>query len=94
MRKKDEMELKVSNKSIKITWFITIIALFVIGIIQQYNTGERNIFLIIASFSAIFPILLERFFLSKISEDKKFLKFVGLILGFLIILLGIVWFSS
>lgn len=95
MRKKDEMEQNIANKSIKITWFVTVMALFIIGGIQSFNNnGERNLLLILAGFSAIFPIILERYFLAKVNEDKTFIKFVGLTLAFLIVLLGIVWFSS
>ncbi len=32
MRRKDEMEQKISNKSMKITWFVIVMALFVIGL--------------------------------------------------------------
>ena len=36
MRKKDEMEQEVSNKSMKITWFVTVMALFIIGFILSF----------------------------------------------------------
>ena len=73
MRKKDEMEQKIANKSMKITWFVTVMALFIIGLIQRYNTGEHNIFLVIASLSVILNLFLERFYLSKVNEDRGFI---------------------
>lgn len=91
MRKMDEMELKISDKSIKITWFITIIALFIIGFIQQYKTGGENIFLVIASSSVILSIVVERYYLSKVSESRSFVKFIAFVIILTAIILLIVW---
>lgn len=94
MRQKDEMEQKIANKSIKITWFIIVMVLFIIGMVQQFNSGGQNIFLILASFSALFPLILERFYLSKINEDRSFIQFITLIVLLTAILLLIVWWSG
>lgn len=94
MRKKDEMEQNISNKSMKITWFVTVMALFIIGFIQWYNTGERNIFLVIASLSVILNLFLERFYLSKANEDRVFIKLIALTIVLVAILLLIVWWSG
>lgn len=94
MRKKDEMEQEVSNKSMKITWFTTVMALFIIGFIQRYNTGEHNIFLVIATSSVILNLFLERFYLSKVNEDRGFIKLVALAIILLAIMLSIVWLSG
>lgn len=79
MRKMDEMELKISGKSIKITWFITVIALFVIGFIQKYRVGGGNIFLVIATSSVVLSMIVERYYLSKVNENNSFMKFIGLV---------------
>ena len=48
MRKKDEMEQQLANKAIKITWFVTVMVLFIIGGYQSYVNGtSQNIFLVI-----------------------------------------------
>lgn len=95
MRKKDEMEQEISNKSIKITWFVTFIALFIIGITQRVKSdGGTNLFLIIASVSAILPIGLEHYYLSKVNDDNKFIKFIALfILFFIIMISAVMWFG-
>lgn len=90
MRKKDEMEQKIANKSLKITWFITVIALFIIGFIQSLmNNGGRNLFSLIAILSVVLLITLERYYLSKINEDKSFIKYLVATLILVIIFLGI-----
>lgn len=94
MKKMDEMELKISDKSIKITWFITIIALFIIGFIQKYKIGGGNIFLIIANSSVILSITVERYYLSKVNENRSFIKFIGLVVILTAIILLIVWWLS
>lgn len=94
MRKMDEMELKISGKSIKITWSITVIALFIIGFIQKYNTGGRNIFLIIATSSVVLNMVVERYYLSKVNENRSFIKFIGLVIILTAIILLIVWWLS
>ncbi|MGX7092527.1 DUF6442 family protein [Hutsoniella sourekii] len=94
MRKKDEMEQKLSNRSMKITWFVTVMTLFIIGFIQLYNTGERNIFLVIASSSVILNLFLERFYLSKVNKDRSFIKIVALTIVLMAIMLLIVWWSG
>lgn len=94
MRKKDEMEQKLSNKSTKIAWFVTVMALFIIGSIQRYNTGEHNLFLIIASSSVVLNIFLERFYLSKVNEDRTFLKMVAFAIILMVIMLLIGWWAS
>lgn len=94
MRKMDEMELKISAESIKITWFVTVIALYIIGFIQKYNTGEGNIFLTIATSSVILSFLVERYYLSKVDEDSNFVKFIGLVVILTAIILLLVWLLS
>jgi hypothetical protein len=94
MRKKDEMEQKLSNKSMKITWFVTVMALFIIGFIQRYNTGEHNIFLVLATSSVVLNLFLERFYLSKVNEDRGFIKLITLAIILMAIMLLIVWWSG
>lgn len=95
MRKKDEMEQKVANKAVKITWFVTVLAMFIIGGIQNFmNDGERSILFLIAILSTTLLILLEQYYLSKMNEDKTFKKMI--IAAFILsaILLGLGWFVS
>lgn len=94
MRKMDEMELKLSGKSIKITWFITVIVLFIIGFIQKYKVGGNNIFLIIATSSVVLSMVIERYYLSKVNENHSFIKFIGLVVILIAIILLIVWWLS
>lgn len=91
MRKKDEMEQKIANKSIKITWFATVMALFIIGFIQQFNSRERSIFLVIATTSVVLNIFLERYYLSKVNEDRSIIKFIALVVILAAIILLISW---
>lgn len=93
VRKKDEMEQDIANKSVKITWFTTIMVLFVIGIIQSIqNNGERNIFIVIATLSVLLNIGLERFYLSRVNEDHSFRKFITIILVIVsVLLLVLIW---
>ena len=94
MRKMDEMELKVSEKSIKITWFVTVIALYIIGFIQKYNVGGGNVFLTLATSSVILSFLVERYYLSKVNEDNSFIRFIGLVVILTAIILLAVWLLS
>jgi len=94
MRKKDEMELKISNKSVKISWFVTIITLFVVGFIEKINTGENNIFLVIAISSVLLNLGIERYYQSKMNENHSFLKFIVLVIILTSILLLIIWWSG
>ena len=94
MRKMDEMELKISGKSIKITWFITVIALFVIGFIQKYRVGGGNIFLVIATSSVVLSMIVERYYLSKVNENNSFMKFIGLVAILIAIIILVVWWLS
>lgn len=95
MRKMDEMELEIAAKSIKITWFITVTALYIIGFIQKYQTGDGNIFLLIATLSVTLNIGIDRYYSSKADSNNAFIKFIGtvvLLTG--IILLGFWWLSN
>ncbi len=94
MRKMDEMELKISGKSIKITWFITVIALFVIGFIQKYRVGGGNIFLVIATSSVVLSMIVERYYLSKVNENNSFMKFIGLVAILIAIIILAAWWLS
>ena len=94
MRKMDEMELKISGKSIKITWFITVIALFVIGFIQKYRVGGGNIFLVIATSSVVLSMIVERYYLSKVNENNSFMKFIGLVAIVIAIIILAAWWLS
>lgn len=84
MRKKDEMEQEIANKSIKITWFVTIIALFIAGL-TGYSENFRwfhdpSGYLIIANLSVVLYLFLDRFYFSRVTEKKNFSKFVGLVI--------------
>lgn len=95
MRKKDEMEQRVANKAVRITWFVTVMALFIIGFIQRISSsGEPNLLILIAILSTTMLISLEQYFLSKINEDKSLKKMVALALGLAAVILGIGWFLS
>lgn len=95
MRKKDEMEQKIANKAVKITWFITVMAMFVLGIILNYlNKGEGSLLLLLAILSTTFLISLEQFYLSKINENQMFKKMIGAAIILTVILLGLAWFLS
>lgn len=91
MRKKDEMELQISYKAMRITWFITLITLFIIGFIQLYSTGERNIFLVIASLSVVINILIERYYLSKMNDDNYFIKYIAFVCILILLMLLVLW---
>lgn len=94
-RKKDEMELRISNKAMRIAWFSTVIILFTIGFIQAYQNGEtRNIFLVLASLSVIINLVTERYYLAKMNEDRSFVKFILLALGFIALFVLALWLSS
>ncbi|WP_027107870.1 DUF6442 family protein [Lacticigenium naphthae] len=95
MHKKDEMEQKIADKAVKITWVVTILALFIIGGIQSLlNSGERSILLLIAILSTTFLVSVEQYYLSKLNEDKKFIKMISAALILSVILLGSGWFVS
>lgn len=95
MRKKDEMEQKMTNEAAKLTWIVTVMALFIIGGIKYFmNDMEMNIFLVIANLSTILLILLEKYYLSKANEDNTFKKIILATVVIIVILLGIVWFVS
>lgn len=95
MRKKDEMEQKIANKAVKITWFVTILALFVIGGIQRFmNEGQSNIFMLIAILSTTLLISLEQYYLAKMNEDNRFKKYVLVVLILSAILLSLGWLLS
>jgi len=90
MRKKDEMEQRMADKSAKITLFVTIMALFIIGGIEYFrNDMKMNILLVIAQLSISLLLLLEQYYLSKANEDNSFKKTLILTLVFVIILLAI-----
>lgn len=95
MRKKDEMEQRIANKAVKITWFVTILALFVIGGIQRFmNEGQSNIFMLIAILSTTLLISLEQYYLAKMNEDNRFKKYVLVVLILSAILLSLGWLLS
>ena len=88
MRKTDEMEQRMANKSAKITLFVTVTALFIIGGIEDFrNDMKTNILLVIAQFSVSLLLLLEQYYLSKANEDNTFKKTLLLTL-ILVIILG------
>lgn len=93
MHKKDEMEQEIANKSIKITWVITVLALFIMGIIKHFNSTQgSNEYLIIANLSVVLYIFLERFYFSKVTDGKTFIKFfVKVIILVLIMLWAGMW---
>ncbi|WP_208559149.1 DUF6442 family protein [Marinilactibacillus kalidii] len=95
MRKKDEMEQRIANKAVKITWFVTTMALFIIGGIQYFmNNGESNLYLLIAILSTVLLISLEQYYLSKMNEDKNFKKYIIATLVLSVVLLVVGWFLS
>ena len=90
MRKKDEMEQRMANNSAKITLFVTVTALFIIGGIEYFrNDMKTNILLVIAQLSVALLLLLEQYYLSKANEDNTFKKTLVMTLFFVIILLAI-----
>lgn len=95
MRKKDEMEQRVANKAVRITWFVTVMALFITGFVQRISSGgEPNLLILIAVMSTTLLISLEQYYLSRINEDKSFKKMIGLSLALAAVLMGIGWFLS
>ena len=97
MRKKDEMEQRMANKSARITLFVTVMALFIIGGIEYFRNDMRmNIILVIAQLSVALLLLLEQYYLSKANEDNTFKKILLITLVPVIILgtilLGIAFF--
>ena len=97
MRKKDEMEQRMANKSARITLFVTVMALFIIGGIEYFRNDMRmNIILVIAQLSVSLLLLLEQYYLSKTNEDNTFKKILLITLVPVIILgtilLGIAFF--
>lgn len=94
MRKKDEMEQTLSNKSMKITWFVTVMTLFIVGFIERFNTGGNNIFLVIASSSVILNLTLERYYISKVNEDRSFVKLIVGAAILIVIMFLILWWVS
>lgn len=92
MRKKDEMEQRMADKSAKITLFVTIMALFIIGGIEYFrNDMKMNIILVIAQLSVSLLLLLEQYYLSKANEDNTFKKILVITLVFVIILVTILF---
>lgn len=90
MRKKDEMEQKMANQAAKITWFVTVMALYIIGGIEYFmNDTGTNIFQVIASLSVALILLLERYYLSKANGDNTFKKIIVATLILVVIGLGI-----
>lgn len=95
MRKKDEMEQRVANKATRISYFVTVMALIILGAIQSFsNSHQRNPFSLIAILSITMLITLERYYLSRINEDKSFNKMIALTIGLAAVILGIGWFIS
>lgn len=96
MRKKDEMEQNIANKSVKITWVITILALYSVGIIQSMqNPGERSVFSLIATLSVVLNLSLERFYLSRVNEDNSFKKtLISTLIIVIVLLFGLYWVSN
>ncbi len=92
MRKKDEMEQKMADQAVRITWFVTVMALYIIGGIEYFMNGmEMNILLVIASLSVSLILLLERYYLSKANGDNTFKKAIVATLILVVIMLGIVF---
>nr|WP_244244593.1 hypothetical protein [Marinilactibacillus kalidii] len=89
------MEQRIANKAVKITWFVTTMALFIIGGIQYFmNNGESNLYLLIAILSTVLLISLEQYYLSKMNEDKNFKKYIIATLVLSVVLLVVGWFLS
>lgn len=91
MRKMDEMELAIASKSIKITWFTTVMALYIIGFTQKYQTGGGDIFLRLATLSVTLNIIVDRYYSSKVKDDASFIRFIATVSLLTAIILGILW---
>ena len=91
MRKMDEMELKISGKAIKITWFVTVLVLFIVGFIQKYKSGGGNVFLVIATSSVVLNMALERYYLARVNGDRSIIRFIAPTAIFLAIVLFMGW---
>ena len=93
MWKRDEMEQSIYDKSARISWQVTLIALVILGFYKNYTVGGSNPFSLIASLSVLLQVFLERLYFSKVTDKKNFFKFIGkvLLLSFIIITL-MMWF--
>lgn len=88
MHKKDEMELEISNKSIRITWVFTIIALFVVGFSEHFGwLHGANWYVTIGALSVGLYQFLDRYYFSKVTDKKNFFKFIGLVILFTFIMI-------
>ena len=95
IRRKDEMELRISYKAMRIAWIATVAILFILGLIQAYQDGEtRNIFLILASLSVVINIAAERYYLAKMNEDGSFVRYILMAIGFIVLFGLILWLAS
>ncbi|CZQ85773.1 Hypothetical protein Tpal_680 [Trichococcus palustris] len=80
----------MADQAARITWFVTVVALFIIGGIEYYiNDTGMNILLVIASLSVSLILLLERYYLSKANGDNTFNKVIVAALIIVVIILGI-----
>jgi len=94
MWKRDEMEQHIYDKSARITWQLTIIVLIIFGVYQNQTAGGSNQYIFIASLSILFQVFLDRFYFSKVTNRKDFLKFIALVLFLAFILISItMWFG-
>ena len=93
MWKRDEMEQQIYDKSARITWQLTIIILIILGFYQNQTTGGNNLYIFIANLSILSQVFLDRFYFSKVTNRKNFLKFIALALFLAFILISItIWF--
>lgn len=95
MRKKDNREQRMADKAVRITWFVTVMALFAGGSILRFqNDGEGRTLLLIAVLSTTLLITLEQYFLSKVKGDQEFKKMMALTALLAFGLLAIGWVIS
>lgn len=91
MQKKDEMEQQIANKSIKVTWIVTVISLLIVGYSDLWvdstlfdGTGGYRI---IGILSVVLYLFLERFYFSRVTDKSSFIKFIGLVALFTFIMI-------
>lgn len=86
MRKMDEMELRISQKGIKWSWFFMVISLFVWGSYQYIKTKETSLPLILVTLQYLVYFLVTSIEKTKL-DDNSGKKKLFLSLGITLLLL-------
>lgn len=95
MRFKDEMEITITNKALKVSWAITIVCLFIAGGYEFFrHNQEINILLVIALISVISLITTEQYYLAKTNENKTFKTFIIIAVTLFILLMATLFFLT